>query len=81
MRRTGMPVFDLLRTGQRAKTDVALFAFDLLELNGEDLRREPIEARKARLMKLLSHSDPNVRHPGRARVNRAPTRRLAPFNS
>ena len=24
----------------RAKTDVALFAFDLLELNGEDLRRE-----------------------------------------
>jgi hypothetical protein len=27
----------------------ALFAFDLLELNGEDLRRQPIEARKARL--------------------------------
>jgi ATP-dependent DNA ligase len=60
-----MPVFDLLRTGPRAKTDVALFAFDLLELNGEDLRREPIEARKARLTKLLRHSDPNVRHPGR----------------
>ena len=54
------------RTGPRAKTDVALFAFDLLELNGEDLRREPIEARKARLTKLLRHSDRNVRHPGRA---------------
>ena len=62
----GLPVFDLLRAGPRAKTDVALFAFDLLELNGEDLRREPIEARKARLTKLLRHSDPNVRHPGRA---------------
>jgi hypothetical protein len=34
----GLAVFDLLRTGPRAKTDVALFAFDLLELNGEDLR-------------------------------------------
>ena len=45
----GLEVFDLLRTGPRAKTDVALFAFDLLELNGEDLRREPIEARKADL--------------------------------
>jgi ATP-dependent DNA ligase len=62
----GLAVFDLLRTGPRAKIDVALFAFDLLELNGEDLRREPIEARKARLTKLLRHSDPNVRHPGRA---------------
>ena len=62
----GLAVFDLLRTGPGAKTDVALFAFDLLELNGEDLRREPIEARKARLAKLLRHSDPNVRHPGRA---------------
>jgi ATP-dependent DNA ligase len=61
----GLPVFDLLRAGPRAKIDVALFAFDLLELNGEDLRREPIEARKARLTKLLRHSDPNVRHPGR----------------
>ena len=64
----GLPVFDLLRAGPRAKIDVALFAFDLLELNGEDLRREPIEARKARLTKLLRHSDPNVRHPGRAAV-------------
>jgi ATP-dependent DNA ligase len=40
----GLPVFHLLRTGPRTKIDVALFAFDLLELNGEDLRREPIEA-------------------------------------
>ena len=78
----GLPVFDLLRAGPRAKIDVALFAFDLLELNGEDLRREPIEARKARLMKLLRHSDPHVRYPGRASVQSGSRRfRPAPFNS
>jgi bifunctional non-homologous end joining protein LigD len=70
----GLPVFDLLRSGPRSKTDVALFVFDLLELNGEDLRREPIEARKARLTKLLRHSDPNVRHPGRAASKSGPER-------
>jgi ATP-dependent DNA ligase len=32
---------------------VFLFAFDLLELNGQDLRREPIEVRKRRLATLL----------------------------
>jgi len=33
-----------------------LYAFDLIELNGEDLRREPIERRKAALAKLLRHA-------------------------
>ena len=33
-----------------------LCAFDLLELNGEDLRRQPIEKRKALLAKLLKGS-------------------------
>jgi bifunctional non-homologous end joining protein LigD len=32
---------------------VFLFAFDLLELNGQDLRREPIEVRKRELGRLL----------------------------
>jgi bifunctional non-homologous end joining protein LigD len=32
-----------------------LYAFDLIELNGEDLRREPIERRKAALARLLRH--------------------------
>ena len=31
-----------------------LFAFDLLELNGQDLLPEPLEARKLELGKLLS---------------------------
>jgi ATP-dependent DNA ligase len=33
---------------RRADGAVFLFAFDLLELNGDDLRREPIELRKRR---------------------------------
>jgi hypothetical protein len=33
---------------------VFLYAFDLLELNGEDYRREPLEKRKATLERLLA---------------------------
>jgi bifunctional non-homologous end joining protein LigD len=35
--------------------------FDLLELNGTDLRREPIEVRKATLASILRKSRPGVR--------------------
>src|SRR5262245_4371055 len=48
----GMPVFDRLRY-RRQDRHVFLYAFDLLELNGQDLRREPIEVRKRELGKLL----------------------------
>jgi hypothetical protein len=48
----GMPVFDRLRY-RRQDAAVFLFAFDLIELNGQDLRREPIESRKRELAKLL----------------------------
>ena len=40
-------------TDRRAHGAVFLFAFDLLEINGQDLRREPIEIRKRELAKLL----------------------------
>jgi bifunctional non-homologous end joining protein LigD len=33
---------------------VFLYAFDLLEMNGEDYRTEPLEKRKAKLEKLLT---------------------------
>jgi bifunctional non-homologous end joining protein LigD len=46
-------VFNLLRHGPRQKTDALLYAFDLLELDGEDLRRRPIEERKEALATLL----------------------------
>jgi len=48
----GLAVFDLIR-GHGNKASVMLCAFDLLELDGEDLRRKPIETRKALLAKLL----------------------------
>src|SRR5262249_30992838 len=51
----GMPSFDRLRY-RRADGAVFLFAFDLLEINGQDLRREPIEVRKRELGKLLRWS-------------------------
>jgi ATP-dependent DNA ligase len=35
---------------------IVLYAFDLLELNGEDYRQYPLEKRKARLEKLLGPS-------------------------
>jgi ATP-dependent DNA ligase len=35
-----------------------LYAFDLLELNGADMRREPIEVRKATLASILRKTRP-----------------------
>jgi bifunctional non-homologous end joining protein LigD len=49
----GMPVFDRLRY-RRDDRRVFLYAFDLIELDGDDLRREPIERRKALLIRLLA---------------------------
>ena len=48
----GLAVFDLIR-GQKPLATAVHCAFDLVELNGEDLRRQPIEARKQRLAALL----------------------------
>jgi hypothetical protein len=45
-------VFDLIR-GYAANVGAVLCAFDLLEVNGEDIRRVPIEDRKRRLAGLL----------------------------
>jgi bifunctional non-homologous end joining protein LigD len=50
--KTGLAVFDLIR-GYRAVASAVLCAFDLLELDGEDLRRKPIEFRKFALDQLL----------------------------
>jgi len=48
----GLAVFDLIR-GHGTSAVAVLCAFDLLEVNGEDVRREPIEDRKRRLAGLL----------------------------
>jgi ATP-dependent DNA ligase len=49
----GLPVFDRLRY-RRDDRGVFLYAFDLIELDGDDLRREPIERRKVLLIRLLT---------------------------
>jgi bifunctional non-homologous end joining protein LigD len=55
-----LAVFDRLR--YRAPTPAcSCKAFDLLELDGQDLRREPLETRKATLASLLRGSRPGVR--------------------
>ena len=48
----GLSVFDLLRY-RRHDHAATLCAFDLIELDGADLRRNPIEERKERLAALL----------------------------
>jgi bifunctional non-homologous end joining protein LigD len=40
---------------------VFLYAFDLIELNGNDLRREPLDVRKATLASLLARTAPGIR--------------------
>ena len=49
---SGLAVFDLIR-GHGTNARAILCAFDLIEVNGEDIRREPIEDRKRRLAGLL----------------------------
>jgi bifunctional non-homologous end joining protein LigD len=54
----GVAIFERLRQKRQGRY-VFLCAFDLLELNGDDLRREPIEVRKSTLDSLL-----RAHHPG-----------------
>lgn len=51
--------FHGLRRAIQKESDALLFmAFDLLELDGRDLRRQPIERRRDLLLKLIGASDP-----------------------
>jgi bifunctional non-homologous end joining protein LigD len=49
----GRPSFDRIRY-RRHDTSVFLYAFDLIELNGVDLRRDPLQVRKATLASVLA---------------------------
>jgi len=51
----GVASFDLLRNVAHAK-QAFVWAFDLLELDGEDLRAKPLERRKAALQTLLKRA-------------------------
>jgi ATP-dependent DNA ligase len=56
---SGLADFERLRSG-RHDDEAVLCAFDIVELDGRDLRREPIEDRKATLAKLLHRSMPGL---------------------
>jgi bifunctional non-homologous end joining protein LigD len=50
---SGVPSFERIRY-RRYDTSVFLYAFDLIQLNGDDLRREPLEVRKTTLATVLT---------------------------
>jgi bifunctional non-homologous end joining protein LigD len=56
----GLAVFSKLRRRQE-EGRAFLYAFDLLELDGTDLRREPLEVRKATLASIRRKSRPGLR--------------------
>jgi len=56
----GIAVFERIRY-KRYDDTVFLYAFDLIELNGDDLRREPLETRKATLGSLLARVGNSLR--------------------
>src|SRR5262249_26864710 len=56
----GRPSFDRIRY-RKHDGDVFLYAFDLIELSGDDLRREPLEVRKATLASVLAKAGPRLR--------------------
>lgn len=55
----GVPRFELIQQGRNE--EAILFGFDLLRLDGEDLRGRPIEARRDLLRSLLSNTAANLR--------------------
>jgi bifunctional non-homologous end joining protein LigD len=56
----GLAVFDRIRY-RRHDGKVFLYAFDLIQLDGADLRREPLDVRKATLRSLLVKVGPGLR--------------------
>jgi bifunctional non-homologous end joining protein LigD len=55
----GVALFDLVRH-HRANDSVFLYAFDLIELNGDDLRRDPLEVRKATFASIVAKAEPRL---------------------
>ncbi|HYY51894.1 MAG TPA: DNA ligase D [Myxococcales bacterium] len=55
----GVPRFELIQQGRA--DEAVLFAFDLLRLDGDDLRGRPLEERRDLLRSVLSNAPPEVR--------------------
>ena len=67
----GVTNFELLRAalGRPGKREVFLYAFDLLELDGRDLRREPWSDRRRKLARLLRGAGHGVQLSGHMEGN------------
>ena len=59
-RNDGVASFDLIRNWRNGAS-AFLYAFDLIELNGDDLRRDPIEQRKTVLARILARAPDGIR--------------------
>lgn len=61
----GRSSFARLQHGlKEGKIPLTYFVFDLLELDGRDVRKEPLSKRKELLEELLAHAPENVRYSG-----------------
>jgi bifunctional non-homologous end joining protein LigD len=56
----GVASFDRIRH-RRHDGDAFLYAFDLIELNGDDMRRDPLEVREATLRSMLTKAGLGLR--------------------
>ena len=56
----GIASFDLLRH-RHHDARVFLYAFDLIEVSGDDLRRDPLQVRKATLASMVAKAGPGIR--------------------
>jgi bifunctional non-homologous end joining protein LigD len=57
---SGVTSFNRVRY-RRDDESIFLYAFDLIELNGDDLRRDPLEGRKATLEMMLAKAGTGIR--------------------
>ena len=57
----GVASFNLIRYRRHDDSSTFLYAFDLIELNGDDLRRDPLEVRKATLASIVTKAQPGIR--------------------
>jgi bifunctional non-homologous end joining protein LigD len=56
----GVTLFDRVRYRHHDES-IFLYAFDLIELNGDDLRRDPLEGRRATLEMILAKAGAGIR--------------------
>jgi bifunctional non-homologous end joining protein LigD len=56
----GAASFSLIRY-RRHDDSTFLYAFDLIELNGDDLRHDPLEVRKGTLASIVAKASPSIR--------------------